>query len=85
MPPEAQSVPDYCSNLEEYIHADEMDGLVQLAIIHAQFEIIHPFWDGNGRTGRIIIALYEAKKGEIVQIPSPKNAIKVLDFFANSE
>jgi len=33
------------SNLEKYIHYDEKDILVQLAIVHAQFEIIHPFWD----------------------------------------
>ena len=57
-PPEAQNVPDLFSNLERYIHHDEEDPLVQAAIIHAQFEIIHPFFDGNGRTGRILIPLF---------------------------
>jgi Fic family protein len=46
------------SNFEKYCHEDEKDVLVQLAIIHAQFEIIHPFWDGNGRVGRIILPLF---------------------------
>ena len=36
---------------------------MQLAIIHAQFEIIHPFWDGNGRIGRIILPLFLYSKG----------------------
>jgi cell filamentation protein, protein adenylyltransferase len=46
-------------NLEEYIHGkDETDPLIKLAIIHYQFEAIHPFSDGNGRTGRIINSLY---------------------------
>ncbi len=58
VPPEPQLVAGYCSNLEKYIHYEEKDVLVQLAIIHAQFEIIHPFWDGNGRTGRIIMPLF---------------------------
>ena len=57
-PPEAQNVPNLFSNLEHYIHYDEADPLVQAAIIHAQFEIIHPFFDGNGRTGRILIPLF---------------------------
>ena len=57
-PPEAQDVSDLFSNLEHYIHYDEKDPLVQAAIIHAQFEIIHPFFDGNGRTGRILIPLF---------------------------
>lgn len=57
-PPEPQNVPDLMSNLESYIHKEDKDILVQLAIIHAQFEIIHPFWDGNGRTGRIIMPLF---------------------------
>jgi Fic family protein len=45
------------SDWEKYIHFDEQDRLVQLAIVHAQFEIIHPFSDGNGRVGRMILPL----------------------------
>ena len=47
-------------NLEQYINSDkdEMDPLIKMAIIHYQFESIHPFYDGNGRTGRIINVLY---------------------------
>ena len=48
------------SNLEKFINNtdDEIDKLVKMAIIHHQFETIHPFYDGNGRTGRIINILY---------------------------
>jgi Fic family protein len=49
------------SNLEKYINESEMQGcdpLIKMAIIHFQFESIHPFYDGNGRTGRIINILY---------------------------
>ena len=49
------------TNLEQYINDDTMhdvDPLVKLAIIHHQFESIHPFYDGNGRTGRILLILY---------------------------
>lgn len=48
------------SNLEQYIHddSDDIDPLIKLAVIHYQFESIHPFYDGNGRTGRIINVLY---------------------------
>ena len=53
---------------EKYIHADEKDVMVQLAIIHAQFEIIHPFIDGNGRLGRILIPLFLYHK-EILHQP----------------
>jgi len=58
IPPEPQNIERYFSELEKYIHFDEKDSLVQLAIVHAQFEIIHPFWDGNGRTGRILMPLF---------------------------
>ncbi len=58
IPPEPQTIPEHFSNFEKYIHYEEKDVLVQLAIVHAQFEIIHPFWDGNGRTGRIIMPLF---------------------------
>ncbi len=47
------------SNLEKYIHQEDgTDPLIKMAIIHYQFESIHPFYDGNGRTGRIINVLY---------------------------
>ena len=45
-------------NWEKYYHAEERDALVQLAIVHAQFEIIHPFVDGNGRLGRMLVPLF---------------------------
>ena len=53
------------SNLENYINEDrdDIDPLIKLAIIHYQFESIHPFYDGNGRTGRIINILYLVLKG----------------------
>jgi Fic family protein len=59
-PPEGEAViREKLKNLEDFIHAeDDIDPLVKLAIIHYQFEAIHPFFDGNGRTGRIILVLY---------------------------
>ncbi len=52
------------SNLETYMHAeDDLDPLIKLAILHYQFECIHPFPDGNGRIGRIINVLFLVQKG----------------------
>lgn len=57
------------SNLEKYINEDdEIDPLIKLAVIHYQFESIHPFYDGNGRTGRIINELYLVMK-ELLDSP----------------
>lgn len=56
----------HMSNLEEFINRDEIadiDPLIKMAIIHHQFESIHPFSDGNGRTGRIINILYLVQQG----------------------
>ncbi|MBI2463550.1 Fic family protein [Candidatus Peregrinibacteria bacterium] len=58
IPPSADKINDLASNLEKYIHSEDKDLLVQLAIIHAQFEMIHPFMDGNGRVGRMIMPLF---------------------------
>jgi len=59
-PPETESeIRELMGNLEEYINTeDEIDDLIKLAVIHYQFESIHPFYDGNGRTGRIINIVY---------------------------
>ena len=43
---------------EKYLHADAPDRLVQLAIVHAEFEAVHPFLDGNGRLGRLIVPIF---------------------------
>ena len=53
---------EYLDNFEKFVHYDEKDRLVQLAIVHAQFETIHPFIDGNGRVGRILIPLFLVEK-----------------------
>ncbi len=56
----------FMSNLEQFINDNALsdwDPLVKMAIIHHQFESIHPFYDGNGRTGRIINILYLVKEG----------------------
>lgn len=58
VPPPPDRLIEFLVNLEEYMHFEEKDRLVQLALIHAQFEIIHPFVDGNGRLGRILIPLF---------------------------
>ena len=59
-PQEKDEILKYMKNLEEYINNDDdmVDPLIKLAMIHYQFESIHPFYDGNGRTGRILNILY---------------------------
>ncbi len=57
------------ANWERYIHeAEEIDPLIRLAVMHYQFEAIHPFVDGNGRTGRVLNLLYLVDKG-LLDIP----------------
>lgn len=68
IPPEPQKVGEYMSNLEKYIndqYEDDFGSVAKSAIIHGQFETIHPYLDGNGRLGRILIILYLLSKGII--------------------
>ena len=62
VPPPPEKVIEYLDNLEKYFHIEDKDYLVQLAIVHAQFELIHPFVDGNGRVGRMLIPLFLVQK-----------------------
>lgn len=59
-PSDEREIRNLLSNLEEYINEvdDRVDPLIKLSVIHFQFESIHPFYDGNGRTGRIINIIY---------------------------
>ncbi len=58
VPISPEKLPDGMGAWENFIHADFADKLVQLAILHAEFEALHPFLDGNGRLGRIFVPLY---------------------------
>lgn len=58
IPPIAAEVPHFMAALEEYIHeADGIPALIKAGLVHVQFEMIHPFLDGNGRIGRLLIVL----------------------------
>lgn len=59
----ADRLPQAMDEWERYLHAVAPDGLVQLAIVHAEFEAIHPFLDGNGRIGRLLVPLFLFSKG----------------------
>lgn len=70
-PPSPEQLPDLMRDLEFFINDDgcfDADPLVKMALIHHQFESIHPFYDGNGRTGRIINVLYLVKE-KLLDIP----------------
>jgi Fic family protein len=69
VPPSPENLKDALNNWEKYYHSDEKDALVQLAIVHAQFEFLHPFLDGNGRIGRILIPLFLYNK-QILSSPT---------------
>jgi Fic family protein len=62
VPISAERVPDAMSAWERYLHADAPDKLIQLAILHAEFEAIHPFLDSNGRLDRLLVPLYLVDK-----------------------
>lgn len=63
IPPAANEIIPLIGNLEKYLNSDEeKDKLVQIAVAHYQFEAIHPFLDGNGRVGRLIISLFLYEK-----------------------
>ena len=69
-PPEGEAlIRDKLANWEQFLHeAEDIDPLVRMAIGHYQFEAIHPFTDGNGRTGRVLNLLYLVDKG-LLDIP----------------
>lgn len=63
IPPSPEDMKEAMSELEKYINSDDnTDGLIRAAMIHYQFETIHPFLDGNGRIGRLLITLFLLEK-----------------------
>jgi Fic family protein len=62
VPPSPFQIQNFLEQWETYLRGEDIDPLVQTAIMHAQFEIIHPFNDGNGRIGRLLIPLFLFQK-----------------------
>lgn len=81
-PPSGEdTIREKLANLEKFMNDDEsMDPLIKMALIHYQFEAIHPFSDGNGRTGRILLLLY-LKMSNLLDIP----AIYLSDYIINNK
>lgn len=67
VPPNPLQLPDFLKAWEQYLDSDDMDFLIQTAVVHAQFELLHPFKDGNGRIGRILIPLFLYQKRALSQ------------------
>jgi len=66
IPPNPEDMINTMSDLEKYINSDDsLDVLIQAALLHYQFETIHPFLDGNGRVGRLLITLFLMEKGAL--------------------
>jgi len=63
VPPNPLQLIDHLEAWERYVQSNDVDFLIQMAVIHAQFELIHPFKDGNGRIGRLLIPLFLYSKG----------------------
>lgn len=82
VPPHHEHVPTLMSDLESFLHDLDIQTppLVRIAIAHYQFETIHPFLDGNGRLGRLMISLYLASEGLLT-----KPALYLSDYFERNK
>ena len=79
VPPPPELVPELLDDLCRFIARGDLPPVVQAAIAHAQFETIHPFIDGNGRTGRALIYAVLRRRGEVVRYIPPISLLLAAD------
>lgn len=79
VPPPPETVPEYMDDLIAFANRDDMPALVQAAIVHAQFESIHPFTDGNGRIGRALINAILRRRSVTTRLVVPIASAMVAD------
>jgi|TARA_R110002124_G_scaffold287358_1_gene473763 Fic family protein len=82
VPPNHEHVPELMSDMERFLHDEAImvPPLIRIAIAHYQFETIHPFLDGNGRLGRLMISLYLASENLLI-----KPALYLSDYFERNK
>lgn len=74
VPPTWQRVPEYLDDIVTFISREDVDPIVQAAVAHAQFETVHPFIDGNGRTGRVLLHKILRRSGVLLHVTLPLSA-----------
>ncbi len=79
VPPPASALPELMANFVAYANSEWHDPVTQAALLHAQFETIHPYGDGNGRLGRILIGWLLRRRGAIVKLPPPISVLIARD------
>jgi Fic family protein len=79
VPPPSRLVPRLLADLCEFVNSDALPPVAQAAVAHAQFETIHPFADGNGRTGRALVHVVLRRRGLIQRVVPPISLILATD------